>query len=395
MPSAWGGADPVAQVDGNDYSLGTEYRANVDITITHVRVYAPAGETNMAGRTGKIWSTTGSLLGSVSLPDDLPTGWSQHQLPTPVERTTNQRWVVSYDTGGNYGALIDGLLAADVNSLDSAVTALRDTNATNGNGAFNTTPGAFPTTSPAAHFYGADVVYQIGLASNTAPSITNVGLQATNNVLIAQIVAEDPETLVGATYRFDWGDGTITSSASPIASHTYTASGTYALLFSVTDDGGLSDYAARFARIVVPSEEPLRPAYIFPDAEALVINYLRPRLLARPETWLTGLKVGNKKPETGSGIDLARVVYVRRIGGQPRDPSLDLARLDFKCYGRSEQEAQDIAALVYALMQASVNFSGITRVTQFLGLTNAPDDLSNAPRYLFTMEFHIKGQPLI
>lgn len=395
MPNAWGGADPVAQVDANDYSLGTEYRANVDITITHIRVYAPAGETNMAGRTGKIWSTTGSLLGSVALPDDLATGWSSHALSVPVERTANQRWVVSYDTGGNYGTLIDGLLAADVNSADSAVTALRDVNATNGNGVFNTTPGAFPTTSPAAHFYGADVTYTLGLASNTAPSITGAVVTIQDATVQVLIQATDAETLAGATYRVDWGDGAITSSSSPVASHTYTASGSYPLLLSVTDNGGLSGFVARFARVVVPAQQTLRPAYVFPDVEALVINYLRPLLAARPESWLTGLELGNKKPETGSGIDPPRVVYVRRIGGQPRDVHLDLARVDFKCYGRSEEEAQDIAALVHALMQASVNRSGITHVTQFLGLTNAPDDLSNAPRYLFTLEFNIKGQPLV
>jgi hypothetical protein len=139
----------------------------------------------------------------------------------------------------------------------------------------------------------------------------------------------------------------------------------------------------------------LRPAYIFPDAEAVVINYLHPLLMDRPESWLTGIKLGNKKPETSGQIERERIVFVRRIGGQPRTPHLDLARIDFKCYGKSEEEAQDIAALVYALMQASVNHGGITNVTQFLGLTNAPDDLSNAPRYMFTMEFNIKGQPLV
>jgi len=395
MPNAWGGGDPVAQVDGNDYALGTEYRANVDITITHVRVYAPAGEANMSGRTGKIWSTTGTLLGQATLPDDLPTGWSSHALVTPVERTANQRWVVSYDTGGNYGALIDGLLAADVNSADSAVTALRDTNATNGNGVFNTTPGTFPTTSPAAHFYGADVLYDIGLASNTAPRITGATVTATDAVVQVQIQAVDDETLVGASYRFDWGDGSpVTVSATPVATHTYAQSGTFPLLLSVTDDGGLADFEARFVRVVVPGQAPLRPAFIYPDAEQLVINYLRPLLAARPETWLTGLKLGNKKPETSTSIPPERVVFVRRIGGQPRS-HLDLARIDFKCYGKTEYEAQRIAALVFALMQASVNHLGITTVTQFLGLTNAPDPLGNAPRYLFTMELQIEGEPLV
>jgi hypothetical protein len=138
----------------------------------------------------------------------------------------------------------------------------------------------------------------------------------------------------------------------------------------------------------------LRPAYVFPDAELTVINYLRSALSARSEAFLTDLKVGNKKPETSGQVPLSRVVYVRRIGGQSRQPHLDLARIDFKCYGLTEFEAQQIASLVHGLMQASVNYSGIRSVGPFLGLTNAPDDLSNAPRYMFTMEFQIKGVPL-
>lgn len=140
---------------------------------------------------------------------------------------------------------------------------------------------------------------------------------------------------------------------------------------------------------------PLRPSYVYQDAEALVIDYLRPVLAARPETFLQGIELGNKKPESGSGVAPGRYVYVRRIGGQPREEYLDLARIDFKCYGRSEEEAHDIAALIRALMQASVNSAGITNVQQFLGLTNTPDPLSNAPRYLFTMELMIKGSPLV
>lgn len=139
----------------------------------------------------------------------------------------------------------------------------------------------------------------------------------------------------------------------------------------------------------------LRPAYIFPDAEALVIDYLRPLLAARPEPWLAGLKIGNKKPETSATMPvLDRVMWVRRIGGQPRTPHLDIARIDFKCYMKSDAESHDLAALVRALMQASVNHSGITTVNQFQGLTNAPDPVSDAPCYLFTMEFHIEGTPL-
>lgn len=247
MPNGWGGADPVAQVDANDYALGTEQRANVDLRITHIRIYSPPGETSIANRTGKIYTTTGSVLAQISLPSDLADGWSDHELASPVPRTANQRWVVAYDTGGNYGALIDGL-AADVNSGDAAVTTLGDANATNGNGVFNGTPGAFPTSSPGDHFYGADVVYELGLVGNTAPRITNTSAIANLLQVTAAATVEDDESLTGLQLRIEWGDGNSDTVVYPTltASHTYAAPGVYPILFKATDSDGASDYAADY-----------------------------------------------------------------------------------------------------------------------------------------------------
>lgn len=255
MATAWGGADPVEQVDGNDYELGTEFLVNSDITITHIRVWAGAGEVNVTSRRGRIWSTGGGQLGIAVLADDLPTGWSQYELDAPVERLAGQRFLVSYSTGGNYGALLDALAASNVDSGDAALSALGTASATNGNGVFNTTPGSFPTTSPGAHpFYGSDVTYTLGIGGNTAPRITQATVTATAATVTATIVAEDDETLVGATYRYDWGDGSaVTASSASSAMHTYTVSGTYGVLLSVTDDGGLSDFAAVGIDVAVPS----------------------------------------------------------------------------------------------------------------------------------------------
>lgn len=255
MPNGWGGADPIAQVDANDYALGTEQRANVDLRITHIRIYSPPGETSMAGRTGKLWTTTGGLLASVVLPSDLADGWSTHELAAPVARTANQRWVVAYDTGGNYGALIDGL-AADVNSGDAAVTTLSDANATNGNGVFNGTPGAFPTNSPGDHFYGADVVYELGLVGNTAPRITSTSAIADQLQVTAAATVEDDESLTGLTLRIEWGDGATDTVVYPTltAQHTYASAGVYPILFKATDSDGATDFAADY--VVTTSPDP-------------------------------------------------------------------------------------------------------------------------------------------
>lgn len=256
MPNGWGGADPVGQADANDYALGTEQRANVDIRITHIRIYSPPGETTMANRTGKVYTTAGSVLATVALPNDLADGWSTHELATPIPRTANQRWVVAYDTGGNYGALIDAFQLADVNSSDGAVTSLSDANATNGNGIFNTTPGAFPTSSPGRHFYGADVVYELGLVGNTAPRITSTSAIANQLQVTAAATVEDDESLTGLTLRIEWGDGNADTVAYPAlsASHTYAAPGTYALLFKATDADGATDFAADY--VITTSPDP-------------------------------------------------------------------------------------------------------------------------------------------
>jgi Domain of unknown function (DUF4082)/PKD domain len=263
MPTGWSGPDPVQLADGNDYELGECWLANVDVTITAIRVWSGPGEVSIANRRAHVWTTGGSLLGTVTLPDDLPDGWSQYTLDTPVERPAGQRWVASYMTGGNYGGVVDALASSDVVSSDGAVSCQSTGNATpNGNGVFNTTPGSFPTTSPASHpFYGVDVVYTLGLGGNTAPVIVSATATQGQATVTATVTATDAETLVGATYRYDWGDGspvTVTSSATAV--HTYTVGGLYGLLVSVTDAGGLADYAAVPVLVVIPDTSRLATA---------------------------------------------------------------------------------------------------------------------------------------
>jgi hypothetical protein len=251
----WNGSDPAEVGDASDYELGTEYLVNETITITHVRVHTGAGEIGQAGRKARLWTTAGVELAQAALPTDLPTGWSEHELDAPVTRTAGQRVVVSYSTYGNYSAL-PGALAAGVESADGAVTALASNTATNGNGVFAAdAPGTFPTTgSGGSAFYGVDLVYTLGAGGNTAPEITELTAVAAGATVTAAMVVADEETLVGASYRIEWGDGAATTGATS-AQHTYTTSGLYAVLAKVTDAGGLSDEAAVAVQVVVPGTE--------------------------------------------------------------------------------------------------------------------------------------------
>lgn len=253
MAYGWSGSDPTEVADGSDYELGTEYLVNETITVTAVRIHTGAGEIGQAGRKARLWTAAGVELSQVTLPTDLATGWSEHTLDTAVTRNAGQRVVVSYSTYGNYSALA-GALVSNVDSADTAVTALASGNATNGNGVFAAdSPGSFPTTgSGGSAFYGVDVVYSLGAGGNTAPVITELTAVADGATVTATMVVTDEETLVGASYRLEWGDGEITTGATT-AQHTYATSGLYAVLAKVTDAGGLSDEAAVPVAVAVPS----------------------------------------------------------------------------------------------------------------------------------------------
>jgi hypothetical protein len=258
MANGWNGPDPVVDLDPTAYELGTEYLVNSDITITGVRIWAASSEINLPGRTATIWTTGGGVLTTENLATDLPDGWSVTPLTTPVPRTAGSRFVVSYGTGGNEGSAVHAL-DTDVVSADGAVTALGFASATgNQNGRFHVGAGVFPTAGNANHsFYGADVVYTLGIGGNTAPAIQDASVTVSGVQATATIVATDAESLTGAVYRYDWGDGSpVDSTNQPTItkSHNYSVPGIYPVLLSVTDSDGLADYVARYA-IVEPTPD--------------------------------------------------------------------------------------------------------------------------------------------
>ena len=338
MATAWGGADPIEVVDAENYELGTEYLINSDLTISHFRIWTGAGEVSMSGRTATIWTTAGAVLATLSLPNDLSTGWSQHALNTPLERTAGSVIIVSYSTGGNYGALANAL-DANVNSGDGAVTARGFASASGStNGKFNTTPGSVPNQGAGTHpFYGVDFVYTLGVGGNTAPRITDTSATASGLTATAAATVEDDESLTGLTLRVDWGDGQNSTVTYPTlsAQHTYASAGTYPLLFRATDSDGLSDYEADYVTVTAadPSVNTLDAKAMqqalashaaklgqFDSAIGLHEPRMRPTSDLHAALWLNGIT-----PIRASGLSTvsARVEWL------------------FRMYTGGEQEPQD------------------------------------------------------
>jgi hypothetical protein len=251
MPRGWDG-NPSNQFDDIDVNqVGVEQRANQDITLTRIWVYSH-GTVSQAGRKAYLWNPgTQALITMVDLPDQLPVGWSGYDLSAPITRLAGARWIVTFTPKGKYGATPAGL-TSDQPSTDGAVTTLASVNATNGNGVFTNSVGGFPNQTFNANRYAADVEYVLGTGDATAPVITDVSTGTEDLTATLVISATDAETLTGATYSVEWGDGQTSSGSSPGFTHTYALAGTYGVLVRVADASGLSDFAAVAITVSAP-----------------------------------------------------------------------------------------------------------------------------------------------
>jgi hypothetical protein len=122
---------------------------------------------------------------------------------------------------------------------------------------------------------------------------------------------------------------------------------------------------------------------LFPDAELIAVTYLKSALAPVP----VHVRVPTTRPP--------KFVTVRRAGGISTG-LVDLPRLDIFCWAKTDEEAKDLAQLAKARLGAIRGMrSGflVTRVTDFAGLAPAPDQ-SEQPRWLFSIEMTVKGDPL-
>lgn len=122
----------------------------------------------------------------------------------------------------------------------------------------------------------------------------------------------------------------------------------------------------------------------FPDVELWATVYLRLALAARSEPYAAGVLVGVVVPDTRRD----RMVMVRRDGGPRLDQVRESARLTVRVWGRTEQEASDLARLVAALLWASPDGDPVLRVTQNSGPSPIPDE---QPQRLMSFDVVVRG----
>ncbi|MEV6302488.1 N,N-dimethylformamidase beta subunit family domain-containing protein [Actinoplanes sp. NPDC051861] len=148
-----------ADTDNSAVELGMKFRADVSGLVTGVRFYKGSGNTGT--HVGKLWSSSGQLLASVTFGSETSTGWQQVAFASPVAVTAGTTYVVSYYAPvGRYAA--DHSFFASAGVDNGPLHALR-AGVDGGNGVYRYgTGGGFPTDSWESTNYWVDVVFTTG-----------------------------------------------------------------------------------------------------------------------------------------------------------------------------------------------------------------------------------------
>lgn len=124
-----------------------------------------------------------------------------------------------------------------------------------------------------------------------------------------------------------------------------------------------------------------------PDVELWATTYLRTELLQRPEH-VADAFVSNKVPTTRRD----RMVIVRRDGGRTANLR-DIARVNVRCWAKTDQDAIDLARLVSALLFDAPGADGVLRVVQQSGPIPVADE-SGQPMRMSVYEIHSRAEVL-
>jgi hypothetical protein len=146
--------------DGKAYELGMKFTSIKSGRITAIRFYKSPSETGT--HTGKIYSSTGSLLASVTFSVETASGWQQQALATPLSITAGTTYVVTVNTGANY-------YVATVSGLATQKSSANLRTIVGQNGVFGPV-GSLPTQSWNDSNYFRDIVFTA--STTTTPTAT-------------------------------------------------------------------------------------------------------------------------------------------------------------------------------------------------------------------------------
>jgi hypothetical protein len=132
------------------YEMGTKIRVSSPASLTAIRFWkSQYGEGGT--HVGRVWSSTGTLLGQVTFTGETAQGWQQQALATPIALTPGTTYVVSVNINNFYSVTLSGLASSLVSGPLSSV-------ADGANGVYAGAAGLFPDQSWSSSNYFVDAV---------------------------------------------------------------------------------------------------------------------------------------------------------------------------------------------------------------------------------------------
>ena len=271
----WGGSVVPWNLDENDASsieVGVKFRSDVTGQITGLRFYKSAA--NTGSHTGHLWSSSGTLLGSLTFAGETASGWQQSNFTTPVTITAGTTYVASYHTNvGHYAvdSFYFGRSGKDQWPLHGLATGVDGPN-----GVFVYGASAFPSQTYQGENYWVDVV--LGPVDTTPPTVTMTapanGATVSGTTVSVSATASDNIGVAGVQFKLDGGNlgAEVTTSPYTITWNSTLASNATHTLTAVARDAAANTKTATAVTVTVfnPDTTPPTVSMTAPAAGAAV-----------------------------------------------------------------------------------------------------------------------------
>jgi hypothetical protein len=181
------------------YELGTKIRVSTASELIGLRYWKEPGETGT--HVGRLWSSTGTQLGSVTFQNETASGWQRQLLASPVTLQAGQTYTVSIGLHDVYAKTLGGL-------RDQLVSGPLQSVADGLNGVYANSAGTFPTNSWGSSNYFVDAVVRIPgepartpQVASTTPLNGATGVPTNASVRATFSLDVDPATVTATSFR--------------------------------------------------------------------------------------------------------------------------------------------------------------------------------------------------
>ena len=192
----------VDENDANAIEVGMKFRSDVNGQITGLRFYKSPNNTGT--HTGHLWTSAGTLLGSLTFTGESASGWQQASFAAPISITAGTTYVASYHTNaGHYSvnSFYFGRSGFDEWPLHALADGVDGPNAVFNYG----TASTFPTQTFQAENYWVDVV--LGPVDTTPPTVSMTapanGAAVSGANVTVSATAADNTGVAGVQFKVD------------------------------------------------------------------------------------------------------------------------------------------------------------------------------------------------